>query len=94
MTTYREFQAELERLHQQAEVERRREKGAALERIRALILEYRLLPSDLGFAPAPKPRTPTGIARYRDPATGATWTGRGRTPGWLRDKDRSRFEIK
>lgn len=24
-----------------------------------------------------------GEARYRDPATGSTWTGRGRKPKWL-----------
>jgi len=91
VTTYREFQIELERLHQQAERVRLSEKAAALDRIRALIVEYRLLPSDLGFsadrksAPAP--------AKYRDPATGATWSGRGRTPNWLAGKDRSAYTI-
>ncbi len=31
--------------------------------------------------------------KYRDPATGATWTGRGMAPVWIRDKDRAQFAI-
>ncbi|WP_025596758.1 H-NS family nucleoid-associated regulatory protein [Burkholderia sp. WSM2230] len=34
------------------------------------------------------------IAKYRDPKTGATWTGHGRAPGWIAAaKDRSVFLI-
>jgi DNA-binding protein H-NS len=33
-------------------------------------------------------------AKYRDPKTGAEWSGRGKAPGWLAGaKDRSRFLI-
>lgn len=31
--------------------------------------------------------------KYRDPATGATWTGRGIAPKWIADKDRSKYLI-
>ena len=94
MTTYREFQEELQRLHQKSEAVRRVEKAAALERIRALIVEYRLLPSELGFTGAVSADPPAAVgARYRDPATGATWSGRGRPPRWLDGKDRTAFEI-
>ncbi|WP_434716177.1 H-NS family nucleoid-associated regulatory protein [Paraburkholderia sp. A3RO-2L] len=32
--------------------------------------------------------------KYRDPDSGATWTGRGMAPAWIRDaKDRSKFLI-
>ena len=24
-----------------------------------------------------------GVAKYRDPKTGKTWTGRGKPPGWI-----------
>jgi DNA-binding protein H-NS len=90
MTTYREFQAELQRLHQQTESVRRKEKGEALDRIRSLIVEYRLTPSDLGLAP--EPRT-VGTVKYRDPQTGAAWSGRGRPPRWLDGQDRARFAV-
>ncbi len=33
-------------------------------------------------------------AKYRDPDTGATWSGRGRAPAWIANsKDRTKFEI-
>ncbi|KVP40122.1 H-NS histone family protein [Burkholderia ubonensis] len=33
-------------------------------------------------------------AKYQDPATGATWTGRGRAPAWIAgEEDRSKFLI-
>lgn len=33
-------------------------------------------------------------AKYRDPVTGATWSGRARPPAWIKDaKDRSKFLI-
>jgi len=34
------------------------------------------------------------VPKYRDPATGATWSGRGRVPAWLADaEDRTAFLI-
>lgn len=34
------------------------------------------------------------LALYRDPKSGATWSGCGRAPAWIADaKDRSRFLI-
>ena len=32
--------------------------------------------------------------KYRDPVTGATWSGRGKEPVWIRDKNREDFLIK
>jgi len=31
--------------------------------------------------------------RYRDPATGKTWAGRGRTPRWLEGRNKAEFLI-
>ena len=37
---------------------------------------------------------PASAAKYLDPKTGATWTGRGRAPAWIVNaKDRSKFLI-
>lgn len=30
---------------------------------------------------------------YRDPATGATWTGRGKAPAWIQGKDYAQYEV-
>ena len=65
MSTFREFQEELERLHRQSESTRRQAKGAALEQIRMLIAEYDLTLDELGFTASGKlrasrvPSTPT-----------------------------------
>ncbi|WP_330996028.1 H-NS family nucleoid-associated regulatory protein [Burkholderia cepacia] len=32
-------------------------------------------------------------ARYRDPASGKEWSGRGNAPLWIRGKDRRQFVI-
>ena len=47
----------------------------------------------------PQRTTSKAAPKYRDPRTGKTWSGRGRTPIWLRDqeekgKDREDFRIK
>lgn len=31
--------------------------------------------------------------KYRNPATGETWTGRGKAPKWIEGKDRSGYLI-
>ena len=93
MPTYRELKVEIQRLQAEAEEARLAEKAAVLDKIRAMIIEYKLLPRDLGFTTAPRVGSGPGAAKYRDPATGATWSGRGRAPQWLRGADRSRFEI-
>ncbi len=97
MSSYRELKAEIQSLREQAEIARLDEKNAALDAIRALIVEWQLLPSDLGLATATprKSAAPAAAAKYRDPASGATWSGRGRTPNWLAGQaDRSAFEIR
>ncbi|WP_342965074.1 H-NS histone family protein [Paraburkholderia sp. JHI2823] len=45
-------------------------------------------------AKAPRASAHHVAPKYADPKTGATWTGRGRAPAWIRDvKDRSKFQI-
>ncbi|NIE62397.1 H-NS histone family protein [Burkholderia sp. Ax-1719] len=47
-----------------------------------------------GVAKAPRAAVHHVAPKYADPKTGATWTGRGRAPLWIRDvKDRSKFLI-
>ncbi|MCQ4437586.1 H-NS histone family protein, partial [Clostridioides difficile] len=37
-------------------------------------------------------RTPIA-PKYQDPKSGATWSGRGKAPGWIAGKKRERFLI-
>jgi DNA-binding protein H-NS len=47
-----------------------------------------------GRATSAKAGLQTGVAKYRDPKTGKTWTGRGKPPLWIAGaKDRQAFLI-
>lgn len=86
--------AELDRLIEET---RKAEQSGAIAEARALIVEFGLTSEDVfGGGKARKASATKGTkveAKYRDPATGATWTGRGRAPAWIADKDRSAFAI-
>lgn len=61
------------------------ERADAVAQVRALMAQYGLTPADLGtkVAPAVKRGTTKVAAKYRNPATGDTWSGRGLKPKWL-----------
>ncbi|KEH07131.1 histone [Delftia tsuruhatensis] len=91
MTAYKELlarKAELDAQIAQAHAEHKAEGIAAA---RALIQEHSLTAADV--FPAAKPKGSVGAPKYRDPATGATWTGRGKPPNWIVGKDRTPFQI-
>lgn len=88
-------------LQQKAELEAqiaamlKHEKADAIAQARAIIDQYALNEADV-FPSAAKAKALTrtvGVAKYRDPATGATWTGRGKQPRWIEGKDRTAFTI-
>ena len=98
MTTYAELQEKIAALQSQAEELRKRELAEIIADVKQKIAAYGLSAADLGFqssreSAAPQ-KTKTALkAKYRDPATGATWTGRGKAPRWIQDQDRAKFEI-
>ncbi|MBU6260840.1 MAG: H-NS histone family protein [Burkholderiales bacterium] len=111
MPTYRELQEQAQKLLEQAEALRVKEMNGALDSIVKTMGEFGISLEELfdhlkasGFKPksqsAAKAKAKTKVeAKYRDPASGATWSGRGRTPGWLREaeergKSREKFLIK
>ncbi len=83
-------------LAQKAELERqiietqRNERAEAIAQVRALMSQYGLTLADIGTGPRPPParsapRPTAKVApKYRDPATGQTWSGRGLQPNWLK----------
>ena len=83
MATYQELKAQADALIKQAEEVRKQENREVVIRIRELIREHGITADQLGFAPAGKGSRKTAPAKYRDPLTGKTWSGRGRTPLWL-----------
>ena len=59
-----------------------------------LARSFELRPEDVfaGRAAAVE-RSAPARAKFRDPATGKTWSGRGSPPAWIKGKDRSQFEV-
>lgn len=96
MATYLELKAQADALAQQAEEARLAELDAIISSIREQIAEYGITPEQLfgrRRAVASSPRAPIA-PKYRDPKTGATWSGRGKAPHWIAQaKNRSRFLI-
>lgn len=98
MTTYQEYQEQIAKLQILAEQARRNEIGEARRQILDLMQKNNLSAADFVSA-AEKPATlgkKTGNvqAKYRDPSSGQTWSGRGRSPRWLDGKNRVDFLIK
>ena len=61
----------------------------AIAQVKKIILDFSLEPYDIFDEIAIRVQP-----RYHDPLTGDQWSGRGKTPNWLKDKDRSLYEIK
>lgn len=90
MNTYKELLAQKEALDKQIADAKKSESKTALATVHALIAEF-------GFtAQQVFPWKPAGAkapAKYRDPVSGSTWSGRGKPPKWIADKDHTQFEI-
>ncbi len=95
MTSYKELIKQREALEKQIGEARRTEMSGALTQVRALVEEFGLTAQDV--FPTGRARSSTSgtkvAPKYRDPATGQTWTGRGKAPKWIQDQDREKFVI-
>ncbi len=66
----------------------RAERAEAVAQVRALMGQYGLTLADIGSKGPAAPKRAAGgsgkvAAKYRNPATGDTWSGRGLKPKWL-----------
>jgi DNA-binding protein H-NS len=83
MSTYKELKAQAEALMKQAEAARRAEVASVVTEIQARMKEFGITLDDLkGGAKKAKARTAVA-AKYHNPATGESWSGRGRSPRWM-----------
>lgn len=87
MSTYQELLAQKAELERKIENARKQELSDAIAQIKALMTQYGITVADLGGKLAPgKSGSTKGskvAPKYRNPATGDTWTGRGRQPKWV-----------
>jgi DNA-binding protein H-NS len=86
MSSLQELLAQKAEIDRQISDARRQERNEAISKVRALMAEHGLTAADL-VAKAPSARASTSgrmvAAKYRDPVSGQTWTGRGLKPKWL-----------
>lgn len=87
MAKLQELLARKEALEREIEQTKKQERTEAIAKVRSLMSEYGLSIADLSAKAASKGSTKTGAKvapKYRDPATGQTWSGRGLQPKWLK----------
>ncbi len=88
MTTLKELIAQKQALEKQIEEAGRAERSDAIAKVRALMADHGLTAADLsGAKSSPRSTQAKGskvAAKYRDVQTGATWSGRGLQPNWLK----------
>lgn len=85
MTTVSELLAQKAAIEQQIAEAQRAERAGAVAKVRALMAEHGLTLADLSSKAATPRRSGAKVApKYRDAATGDTWSGRGLQPRWLK----------
>jgi DNA-binding protein H-NS len=88
MATLKDLLAQREALDKQITQTRRNEHAEALAKIRALMDQFGITVADLAGKPAGKRKKAGGGGKvppkYRNTATGETWSGRGLQPRWLK----------
>ncbi|MGY6121596.1 H-NS family nucleoid-associated regulatory protein (plasmid) [Paraburkholderia strydomiana] len=101
MATLESLQAKIQKLQAQAEALAAKKSSAIIEKIKNLMAEHGLTTADIDShtggkkrGPRPGAKAPSQVANYRDPKTGATWSGRGRAPRWIASaKNRDKFLV-
>lgn len=99
MANLSELIAKKEALEAQIAQIRQEERSSALQQIRTLIAEFEVQEHEVfsrrtdSSEPKVRGKREPVPAKYKDPETGKTWSGRGPTPSWLKDKNRDDFLI-
>lgn len=91
MNTYQLLLAQRDALDARIATEFNRLRQDSIDTVKQLCTMYSISAADV-FPPS-KAKGSVGAPKYRDPATGATWTGRGKPPNWINGKDRAPFLI-
>lgn len=84
---------QLTRLDERITVAWQQEQKAAIEHIRQVMNFFNLVPNQLRVDRRGTYNTRPVRMKYQDPVTGATWTGRGRAPSWIRNRNYNDFLV-
>lgn len=95
MQSYKDLLQQRQALDLQISQARKQELAGAVSQVRSLVAEFGLTAQDV--FPSGRGRSTsagTKVApKYRNPATGQTWTGRGKAPLWIANENREKFLI-
>jgi DNA-binding protein H-NS len=95
MVSVSDLLAQKAALEQQIAEAQRTERAVAVAQVRALMSEHGLTLADLSSKPSTPKKAGAKVApKYRDAATGNTWSGRGLQPRWLKEALASGKTIK
>lgn len=102
--SYNDLLAQREEIDRQLKLAKEREKSVVIKEMKDQIQKYDLTAEDLfslhrsrriaGSASGEVAPSRKAIAKFKDPESGATWSGRGKSPLWIREKDREPFLIR
>lgn len=104
-TTLEAMQAKIKKLQAQADALIAKQSSGVIEKIRELMAKHGLTTADIDAHGGSKQRATKAVVKtmskgsvaalkYRDPKTGATWSGHGRAPGWIASaKSRDKFLV-
>lgn len=86
---------ELALLEAEQRAQERQHRADVLRAMKDLLVQHGFKPAELSAVRSGKATGGrTHVApQYRDPATGATWSGRGTEPAWLKGRDREAFKV-
>ncbi len=84
MSSLQELLAQRAALDEQINQTKGRERGEAIAKVRSLMSEYGLSVADLSTRVPKVAKVSKVAAKYRNQATGETWSGRGLQPKWLK----------
>jgi DNA-binding protein H-NS len=87
VASLQELIAQKNALEKEIERTRQSDRSEAIAKIKSMMSEYGLTAADLSGKVAAKTRGGAGkkvAAKYRNTATGDTWSGRGLQPKWLK----------
>ncbi len=104
-TTLEAIQAKMDKLKAQADALIAKQSSGVVEKIRELMAKHGLTTADIDAHSDGKRRGAKAVVKtmskgsvaavkYRDPKSGATWTGHGRAPSWIAAaKNRDKFLV-
>ncbi len=84
MTKLSDLLAQKAALEKQIAATQREERQAAIAQVKAVMAEHGLTVADLSSRPTAKSVGGKVAAKYRNKASGETWSGRGLQPRWLK----------